>query len=164
WQSAAGTLLFLGVWVVVGMWQSAGTLQATPAAAAKPAIAAAAILPVGESVSAIAAILTAQPAAEPAPAAQATLPASSAKGSIQGVITRAGTSEPIPGAYVEIVNAPFDPDALAALLKFWAARGVTMNPQAPGQSDENYFQILMDNIAAKGHSPSLPENQMAIGQ
>ena len=36
WQSAVGTLVFLGVWVVVGMWQSAGTLQATPAVAVKP--------------------------------------------------------------------------------------------------------------------------------
>ena len=171
WQSAVGTLLFLGVWIVVGMWQSAGTLQATPAAAAKPAIAPAAILPavaapaaVAGSVNAIAAILTAQPIAEPAPAAQATVPTSTAKGSVQGVVTRAGTSEPIPGARVAIVNAPFDPDALAALLKFWAARGVTMTPQEAGQSDEKYFQTLMDNIAAKGLSASLPENQMAIQQ
>src|SRR5262249_9741020 len=43
WQSAVGTLLFLGVWVVVGVWQSA-TLQATPAVAAKPVITASAIL------------------------------------------------------------------------------------------------------------------------
>ncbi len=74
WQSAVGTLLFLGVWIVVGMWQSAGTLQATPAVAAQPVIAAAAIVPIvtapaaAESVSAIAAILTAQPVAEPEPA------------------------------------------------------------------------------------------------
>src|SRR4029434_2210742 len=45
WQSAVGTLLFLGVWIVVGMWQSAGMLQATPAVAAQTAIATAAILP-----------------------------------------------------------------------------------------------------------------------
>jgi beta-lactamase regulating signal transducer with metallopeptidase domain len=171
WQSAVGTLLFLGAWVVVGVWQTASTLQATPAVAAKPAIAPAALLPtvtappaVAESVSAIAAILTAQPAAEPAPAAQAATPLSVVKGSIQGVVTRAGTSQPVPGAYVAIANAPFDPDALATLLKFWAARGVTMNPQEPGQSDEKYFQTLMDNIAAKGLSTSLPENQIAIDQ
>jgi beta-lactamase regulating signal transducer with metallopeptidase domain len=173
WQSAVGTLLFLGVWIVIGMWQSASTLQAKPAVAAPPVIAAAAILPaatapaVAESVSAIAAILTAQPVAEPAPAAQApqaTVSTSNAKGSIQGVIIRAGSSEPIAGARVAIVNAPFDPDALATLLRFWAARGVTMNPQQPGQSDEKYFQTLMDNIAAKGLSASLPENQMAIMQ
>jgi beta-lactamase regulating signal transducer with metallopeptidase domain len=171
WQSAVGTLIFLGVWIVVGMWQSTNTLQATPATAAKPAIAPSAILPavtasaaVAESVGAIAAILTAQPAAEPVPVAQAAVPQSTAKGTIQGVVTRAGTTEPIPGAFVAISNAPFDPDALAALLKFWAARGVTMKPQEAGQSDEEYFQILMDNVAAKGHSPSLPENQMAIAQ
>jgi beta-lactamase regulating signal transducer with metallopeptidase domain len=179
WQSAVGTLIFLGVWIVVGMWQSASALQATPAVAAQPAIAPAAILPavttpaVSESVNAIAAILTAQPVAEPAPSTEATpstqaapaaVPASNAKGSIQGIVTRAGTTEPIPGAHVAVVNAPFDPVALATLLKFWAARGVTMNPQQPGQSDETYFQVLMDNIAAKGHSPSLPENQIAIAQ
>jgi hypothetical protein len=62
------------------------------------------------------------------------------------------------------VNAPFDPDALATLLKFWAARGVAMESAGPRASDESYFQILMDNVAAKGHSPSLPENQMAIMQ
>src|SRR5215475_14100680 len=76
WQSAVGTLLFLGVWVVVGVWQSA-TLQATSAVAAKPVIAASAILPavtapaaVAESVNAIAAVLTAQPITEPAAAVQ----------------------------------------------------------------------------------------------
>jgi hypothetical protein len=62
------------------------------------------------------------------------------------------------------VNAPFDPDALATLLKFWAQRGVTIGPREPGQSDEKYFQTLMDAIAAKGLSTSLPENQIAIGQ
>src|SRR6185436_6180765 len=98
---------------------------------ARPAIAPAAA---AESVGAIAAILTAQPVAEPEPVSQAAVPTSTAKGSIQGVITRAGTTEAIPGAYVEIVNAPFDPDALAALLKHWAARGVTIDPQKPGQS------------------------------
>jgi beta-lactamase regulating signal transducer with metallopeptidase domain len=163
WQSAVGTLLFLGVWMIIGMWQSASTLQATPIAAAKPVIAPA---PVSQSVNAIAAILTAQPIVEPtSPApAQAPVQLDSTKGSIQGVVTLAGTNDPIPGAHVAIVNAPFDPDALAALLKFWAARGVTMNPQQPGEPDEKYFQTLMDNIAAKGHSPSLPENQMAILQ
>jgi beta-lactamase regulating signal transducer with metallopeptidase domain len=170
WQSAVGTLLFLGVWIVIGMWQSANTLQATPAVAGQPAIAIAAILPiakaptVAEGVGAIAAILTAQPVVEPAPPVQAAVSTSSAKGSIQGVVTRAGTSEPIPGAQVAIVNAPFDPDALATLLKFWAARGVTMKPQEAGQSDEKYFQVLMDNIAAKGLSSSLPENQISIAQ
>src|SRR5204863_6694357 len=64
WQSAVGTLVFLGVWVIVGMWQSASTLQALPAVAAKPAAALAA----PQSVNAIAAILTAQPVAEPAAA------------------------------------------------------------------------------------------------
>ena len=155
WQSAVGTLVFLGVWLVVGMWQSAGALQATPAIAVKPPVAVAPT-PVATSVSAIAAILTAQPVAEPAlpaqPPVQAPVQAGNTKGSIQGVVTRAGTSEPIPGAYVAITNAPFDPDALATLLKFWAARGVTMNPQEPGQSDEKYFQTLMDNIAARGIS------------
>jgi hypothetical protein len=63
-----------------------------------------------------------------------------------------------------ISNAPFDPEALSTLLKFWAQRGVTMNPQEPGQSDEKYFQTLMDNIAAKGISASLPENQISIMQ
>lgn len=169
WQSAVGTLVFLGVWVVVGMWQSAGKLEAVPGSAIKPAVATATILPaaparaaVAESASAIAAILTAQPV-EPAPALQAA-PSSTAKGSIQGVVTRAGTSEPIPGAYVAIANAPFDPDALATLLKFWAARGVTMDPQQPGEPDEKYFQGLMDRIAARGLSASLPENQMALEQ
>jgi beta-lactamase regulating signal transducer with metallopeptidase domain len=167
WQSAVGTLVFLGVWLVVGMWQSAGALQATPVIAFKPAVAVAPT-PVATSVSAIAAILTAQPVAEPALPVQAPVQAPvqgpNTKGSIQGVVTRAGTSEPIPGAYVAITNAPFDPDALATLLKFWAARGVTMNPQEPGQSDEKYFQTLMDNIAAKGISASLPENQISIMQ
>jgi beta-lactamase regulating signal transducer with metallopeptidase domain len=173
WQSAVGTLLFLGVWVVVGVWQSA-TLQATPAVAAKPLIAASAILPavkapeaVAESVNTIAAILTAQPIqpiAEPAAAAQSTAPQAPARGSIQGVVTRAGTSTPIPGAEIAIANAPFDPDALATLLKFWAQRGVTMDPQETGQSDEKYFQTLMDKIAARGLSVSLPENQIAIDQ
>ena len=162
WQSAVGTLVFLGVWIVVGMWQSASTLQATPIVVAQPVVAPA---PIGGSVGAIAAILTAQPVVEPSPAepaAQAPVQLDSSKGSIQGVVTRAGTSEPIPGAHVAIVNAPFDPEALSTLLKFWAQRGVTMNPQAPGEPDEKYFQTLMDNVAAKGHSPSLPENQMAI--
>jgi beta-lactamase regulating signal transducer with metallopeptidase domain len=167
WQSAVGTLVFLGVWVIVGMWQSAGTLEAVPGSAVKPAVATAAILPaapapaaVTESVTAIAAILTAQPV-EPARAPQAA-PPDTAKGAIQGVVTRAGTSEPIPGAHVAIANAPFDPDALATLLKFWAARGVTMDPQQPGEPDEKYFQTLMDKIAARGLSASLPENQMAL--
>jgi beta-lactamase regulating signal transducer with metallopeptidase domain len=171
WQSAVGTLVFLGVWLIVGVWQSSSALEATPAIGAKPAVAAATILPsvtappaVAESVNAIAAILTAQPVAVPAPEAQTAAPLSTAKGSIQGVITRAGTSDPIPGAFVAITNAPFDPDALSTLLKFWAQRGVTMNPQEPGQSDEKYFQILMDNIAAKGISTSLPENQISIMQ
>src|SRR6185295_4182838 len=105
WQSAVGTMLFLGVWIVVGMWQSAGTLQARPAVAAKPVIAPAAV---AQSVNAVAAILTAQPIAEPAPAVQATVSTSTVKGSIQGVVTRAGTNQPIPGAYVAIANAPFD--------------------------------------------------------
>jgi beta-lactamase regulating signal transducer with metallopeptidase domain len=153
WQSAVGTLVFVGVWLVVGMWQSAGTLQATPAVVFKP-VRVEAPAPVSEGVSAIAAILTAQPVE----------PAVQEKASIQGTVTRAGTSEPIPGAYVAITNAPFDPEALSTLLKFWAARGVTMNPQEPGQSDEKYFQILMDNVAAKGLSTSLPENQIAIAQ
>ena len=39
-----------------------------------------------------------------------------------------------------------------------------MNPQEPGQSDEKYFQALMDNIAARGISTSLPENQISIMQ
>src|SRR5262245_12654830 len=76
WQSAAGTLLFLGVWVVVGVWQSS-TVQATPAVAAKPVIAASAMSPavtapaaVAQSVNAIAAMLTAQPITEPAAAVQ----------------------------------------------------------------------------------------------
>ena len=176
WQSAVGTLLFLGVWVVVGVWQSA-TLQATPAVAAKPVIAASAILPavkapkaVAESVNTIAAILTAQPIREPAitePAAavqQFVAPQGSVKGSIQGVVTRAGTSSPIAGAEVAIVNAPFDPEALTTLLRFWAQRGVTMDPQEAGQSDEKYFQTLLDKIAARGLSVSLPENQIAIDQ
>src|SRR5262245_6849884 len=175
WQSAVGTLLFLGVWVVVGLWQST-TLQATPAVAAKPVIAASAILPtvtapkaVAESVNTIAAILTAQPITEPAttePAAavQFVAPQGSTKGSIQGVVTRSGTSSPIAGAEVAIVNAPFNPEALATLLKFWAQRGVTMDPQEAGQSDEKYFQTLLDKIAARGLSVSLPENQIAIDQ
>jgi beta-lactamase regulating signal transducer with metallopeptidase domain len=163
WQSAVGTLVILGVWVVAGMWQSAGSLQAAPAVVMKPAIAAAPT-PVATSVNAIAAILTAQPVVEPAQAAPTPAQAGNTKTSIQGVVTRAGTSAPIPGAYVAIANAPFDPDALSTLLKFWAARGVTMNPQEPGQSDEKYFQILMDNIAAKGISVSLPENQISIMQ
>src|SRR5262245_20540923 len=89
WQSAVGTLLFLGVWVVVGVWQSA-TLQATPAVAAKPVITASAILPavtaptaVADTVHAIAAVLTAQPIAEPATAVQSAAPQDVAKGSIQ---------------------------------------------------------------------------------
>ena len=174
WQSAVGTLVFLGAWLVVGIWQSSSTLQATPVIASQPALSAAATMPavtappaVAESVNAIAAILTAQPVAEPAPAqtaTQTTAPLGTGKGSIQGVITRAGTSDPIPGAFVAITNAPFDPDALSTLLKFWAQRGVTMNPQEPGQSDEKYFQLLLDNINAKGISVSLPENQIAIMQ
>src|SRR5262249_36809882 len=101
---------------------------------------------------------------EPTAVVQSVAPQAPAKGSIQGVVTRAGTSTPIQGAHVAIVNAPFDPDALATLLKFWAQRGVTISPQKPGQSDEKYFQTLMDAIAAKGLSTSLPENQIAIGQ
>src|SRR5262249_35383179 len=50
------------------------------------------------------------------------------------------------------------------LLKFWAQRGVTIGPREPGQSDEKYFQTLMDAVAAKGLSTSLPENQIAIMQ
>jgi beta-lactamase regulating signal transducer with metallopeptidase domain len=74
WQSAVGTLLFLGVWAVVGMWQSASTLQAKPAVAvqtstevksvpAPPAILTTVSAPAAavETVNAIAAILTAQP-------------------------------------------------------------------------------------------------------
>jgi beta-lactamase regulating signal transducer with metallopeptidase domain len=174
WQSAVGTLLFLGIWIVVGMWQSSNTVQAAPAAVAEPFAAPAVIVPaaaapasVAQSVNAIAAILTAQPAPPVAPAQAPQTPApagTTTKGTIQGVVTRAGTSAPIPGATVAISNAPFDPDALKTLLDFWALRGVTMNPQEPGQSDEKYFQILMDNIAAKGLSASLPENQIAIAQ
>jgi hypothetical protein len=62
------------------------------------------------------------------------------------------------------VNAPFDPDALNTFLKFWAQRGVTMDPQEAGQSDEKFFQTLMDKVAARGLSVSLPENQIAIDQ
>ena len=169
WQSAVGTMIFLSVWIIVGMWQSLNTLEAAPALAIKPPAPPALIMPatappvVAQSVNAIAAILTAQPV-EPQQTAQAPAAIGAAKGTIQGVVTRAGTSEPIPGAIVAITNAPFDPDALKTLLAFWAARGVTMNPQEPGQSDEKYFQILMDNIAAKGLSASLPENQIAIAQ
>jgi len=170
WQSAVGTVLFLGIWIMVGMWQSLNTLEAAPALAIKPPAAPALIMPatpapatVAQSVNAIAAILTAQPV-QPQQTAPTPTAIGGAKGTIQGVVTRAGTSEPIPGAMVAIVNAPFDPDALKTLLTFWAARGVTMNPQEPGQSDEKYFQVLMDNIAAKGLSASLPENQIAIMQ
>src|SRR6185369_6619146 len=94
WQSAVGTLLFLGVWFVVGMWQSAGALQATPRSAgiaAKPVIAASAVLPavkaptaVAETVNAIAAVLTAQPIqpiTEPAAVTQSTAPQAPARGS-----------------------------------------------------------------------------------
>ncbi len=157
WQSAVGTLVFLGVWIVVGMWQSSSTVQAASATVLKPVVAAPA--PINSSVNAIAAILTAQPATSE-PGAQA----GNTKGSIRGTVTRAGSSEPIPGAFVAVSNAPFDPDALNALLKFWAARGVGMKPQEAGQSDEKYFQSLLDSIAAKGLSVSLPENQMAIEQ
>src|SRR5262249_59394923 len=101
---------------------------------------------------------------EPTAVVQSVAPQAPAKGSIQGVVTQVGTSTPIPGAHVAIVNAPFDPDALSTLLKFWAQRGVTIGPREPGQSDEKYFQTLMDAIAAKGLSTSLPENQIAIGQ
>jgi hypothetical protein len=39
-----------------------------------------------------------------------------------------------------------------------------MDPQEAGQSDEKYFQALLDKIAARGLSVSLPENQIAIDQ
>ena len=164
WQSAIGTLVFVGIWIVVGMWQSSSTLQAKPvlpsaapvAVAVLPVIVAPA--PVAEGINAIAAILTAQPAATP----QAASAIPSSKGVIQGTVARAGSSGPIPGATVAIMNAPFDPDALKTLLGFWAARGLTMAPPAPGESEEKFFQTLMDNLAAKGISTSLPANQMAI--
>jgi hypothetical protein len=129
-----------------------------------PAIAAPAS--VAQSFNAIAAILTAQPPTPVVPlqGPAVAAPAGTTKGMIEGVVTRSGTTAPVPGARVAITNAPFDPDALKTLLDFWALRGVTMNPQQPGQSDEQYFQGLMDNIAAKGLSASLPENQIAIAQ
>ena len=168
WQSAAATLVFILAWLAAGAWQTSNTLQATPvlpvtaaaAVAVLPAITSPA--PVAEAVNAIAAIITAQP--QPAVEPQSAAISASGMGAIQGVVTRAGSSEPVPGARVAITNAPFDSDALSTLLKFWAARGVTMNPQQPGQSDEKYFQTLLDNIAAKGISVSLPENQISIMQ
>lgn len=165
WQSAAATLIFVLVWLIAGTWQSSNTLQAKTAVptAAPAAVAVLPVIsspaPVAETVNAIAAIITAQP--QPAAEPQA---APSAKGTIQGVVTRAGSAEPIPGATVAIDNAPFDPEALKTLLAFWGARGVTMNPPGPEQSEEKFSQSLMDNIAAKGLSTSLPENQFAIMQ
>jgi hypothetical protein len=163
WQSAVGTLVFLGVWLVVGLWQSSSALQAKPVLPA-PAPVAAAILPastqpaaVRESVNAIAAILTAQPIVKPQATAGSTV-----KGSIQGVVTRAGSSTPIPGATVGIINAPFDPDALKTLLDYFGTRGLKMDPQQPGQSDEKYFQSFLDTLAAQRISAALPENQLAI--
>ena len=162
WQSAAATLIFVLVWLVAGAWQSSGTLQATagvpttaPAAVAVlPAITSPA--PVAQTVNAIAAIITAQPVAEPQSIASA------GNGVIRGVVTRAGSSEPIAGATVAIENAPFDPDALNAFLKFWASHGVTLEPPAPGQSEEKFFQAFLDKLAAQSISASLPENQLAI--
>ena len=170
WQSAAATLAFALVWLVVGAWQSSSTLQAKPVLPPAPPAAAAVLpalvspAPVAQGVNAIAAILTAQPVSEPqvAPAAPSGPSGPSSKGTIQGVVTRAGSSEPIPGATVAIINAPFDPDALKTLLAYWAARGLTMDPPSPGQSEEKFFQTMMDNLAAKGISTSLPANQIAI--
>jgi beta-lactamase regulating signal transducer with metallopeptidase domain len=169
WQSAAVALMFVVASIVAGMWQSSPLIAAPPtlalpsiqlAAAPTPQIS----IPAAQTVNAIAAILTAQPV-EPAQAAQtAPTPALTSKGTIQGTVTRAGSSEPIPGAFVAITNAPFDPDALKTLLNFWAQRGVTMDPQQPGESDEKYFQSLLDKINARGISVSLPENQIAIMQ
>jgi hypothetical protein len=147
-------------------------MQATPAVAVRPAVTplilptAATPAAVSQGVNAIAAILTAQPVkpAESQTNPQTAVPPGNVKGTIEGVVTRVGTSEPIPGAWVAIANAPFDPAALDTLIKFWAARGVTMEPQAPGQSDEKYFQTLMDRIAARGLSTTLPENQISIMQ
>jgi beta-lactamase regulating signal transducer with metallopeptidase domain len=164
WQSAAATLVFVLVWLVAGSWQSAGTLQAT---AMLPATAPAAVAvlpaltspaPVAQTVNAIAAIITAQPQ----PVAEPQAIAAPGKGVIQGVVTRAGSSDPIAGATVAIENAPFDPDALKAFLAFWASRGVTMDPPAPGQSEEKFFQSFLDNLASRSISASLPENQLAI--
>jgi hypothetical protein len=107
WQSAVGTALFLGVWVVVGMWQSASTIQAAPAVALKPELAPAPILPpvpapaaVAESVNAIAAILTAQPVVQ-VPAAAPAQP-----GVISGIV-RTSTGVPLEGIYVAL--APVNP-------------------------------------------------------
>jgi beta-lactamase regulating signal transducer with metallopeptidase domain len=166
WQSAAATLVFVLVWLVAGAWQSSNTLQATTPVLPTTAPVAVAVLPaitspapIAQSVNAIAAIITAQPQ----PVAEPQV-ASGTKSAIQGIVTRAGSSEPIAGATVAIMNAPFDPDALKSFLAFWAARGVTMQPPGPGESEEKFFQTFLDTLASRSISASLPENQLRIEQ
>jgi beta-lactamase regulating signal transducer with metallopeptidase domain len=168
WQSAAVALGFVITSIAAGLWQASPVIAAPPMLATAGFQIAAAPLPqtsitASQTVNAIAAILTAQPV-QFAQTSQTAPPSATSKGTIQGMVTRAGSSEPIPGAFVAITNAPFDPDALKTLLAHFAQRGITMDPQEPSQSDDKYFQALMDKINARGISVSLPENQIAIMQ
>lgn len=167
WQSAAIALGFVVVSIAAGMWQASPLVAAPTTISAKAGAKIAAApasqssVPGAQTVNAIAAILTAQPV-EPEPVPQTAAPSTTSKGTIQGTVTRAGSSEPIPGAFVAITNAPFDPDALKRLLAFWEQRGITMDPQQPGEPDEKYFQTLLDKINGRGIN--VPEVQIAMMQ
>jgi hypothetical protein len=92
-------------------------------------------------------------------AAQA--PTDTEKGILQGVVTSAGTNQPLPNVTVRLSGGPPDPQAVQRLLSFFASRGVVVNPQS-GQSDDQFFQNLIDTAAARGLSMVNPEVQNAL--
>ncbi len=133
WQSAAATLLFLGVWVLAGMWHST-SLVAQPAVilaslspAASPITSAAPVAPaVTTALNSIAAIITAQPvAAEPAQ----TDASATGTGTIEGIITRIGSTSPVPEVRVDLsTNSSPTPKAVQDLVSYFASRGVNVTP------------------------------------
>jgi len=168
WQSAAVTLLFLGVWVVAGMWHST-PLAAQPTvslASLSPSISpvatAAPVAPaVTTALSSIAAIITAQPIA----AESSQTPAGNGPGSVQGIVTRAGSSAPVPDVrvWLSTTSAP-TPKALQDFVSYFASRGVTVTPPENGQVDQKFIQQALDAAANRGVDRVDPAVNSAISQ
>ena len=167
WQSAAVTLLFLGIWVVAGMWHSTPLVaQPTVSLAGmssplSPITSNAPVKPVlTTALSSIAAIITAQPVA-----AQPVQTTTAGPGSIQGIVTRAGSSAPVPDArvWVTTTSAP-TPKALQDFVSFFASRGVTVTPPENGQLDQKFFQQVVDAAAGRGISRVDPTVDSAFMQ
>ena len=168
WQSAAVTLLFLGVWVVAGMWHSTPLVaQPTVSLAGlsptiSPVASAAPVAPaVSTALSSIAAIITAQPIA----AESAQTPPGNGPGSVQGIVTQAGSSTPVPDVrvWLSTTSAP-TPKALQDFVSYFASRGVTVTPPENGQVDQKFIEQALDAAAKRGVGRVDPAVNSAVSQ